>query len=170
LTFFRLDFTWFSGLQLVADNIIQGWQLRLKTTPSNSDSEDLSGAGEDFADIEPSHVTNTGLQPTLESGHALENVQNSSVVLGDNPSASAVLDACKRISIKSKAALGSGENHPGSWKDYPYDSAKRDQLLRARNRQVLNNQSNRRGLAYIEARSRNHPIGSDWCGCRQHWR
>jgi hypothetical protein len=122
-----------SGLQLVADNIVQGWQSRLKMTSSNGHSEDLSGAGEDFADIadvEPSHVTNTGLRPTLESD--LENVQNSSVVLGDNPSASAVLDAvANEFPLNRKQRLVAKRIIQGAltWKDYPYDSAKRDQLL-----------------------------------------
>jgi AAA domain len=94
--------------------------------------EDWSGAGEDFADIEPSHVTNTGLEPTLESGHGLENVLNSSVVLGDNPSASAVLDAvANEFPLNRKQRLVAERIIQGAltWKDYPYDSAKRDQLL-----------------------------------------
>ena len=132
LDIFRQTSRGSSGLQLVADNIVKGWQSRLKTTSSNSDSEDWSGAGEDFADIEPSHVTNTGLDPTLESGHGLENVPNTSVVLGDNPSASAVLDAvANEFPLNRKQRLVAERIIQGAltWKDYSYDSAKRDQLL-----------------------------------------
>jgi len=79
-----------------------------------------------------SHVTNTGLEPTLESGHGLENVPNSSVVLGDNPSASAgPYWVANEFPLNRKQRLVAERIIQGAltWKDYPYDSAKRDQLL-----------------------------------------
>ena len=82
------------GLQLVADNILQEWQLRLKASTSNSD-EDFSRADDGFADdsFSDMELSPAGLQPTLESGYGLENAQIPEFDPGDNPSAAAVLDA-----------------------------------------------------------------------------
>jgi len=67
LDIFRPSSRGSSGLQLVADNILQEWQLRLKAPPSNSD-EDFSYAGDGFADdgFSDMELSPAGLQPTLE--------------------------------------------------------------------------------------------------------
>jgi hypothetical protein len=113
------------------------------------------------------------LQPTLESGEGMENVRIPGFDPADNPSASAVLDAiANEFPLNRKQRLVAEKIIQGAltWKDYPYDSAKRDQLLMyigsEGNRQDTNNQSNSRGDADTEARTRGHLIGTDWCSRR----
>ena len=120
-----------SGLRLFLDETVKQWESKLKNPTSNDFVESIDDFNV-FLDPTSTELNGDGLQPTLDSDENQTRLENARVLLGDDPSAGLVLDiVCQQIPLNRKQFLIAKKliGEALAWKDNPYDSSKRDQLL-----------------------------------------
>ena len=118
-----------SGLRFIPDETIQDWQAELKKTRRTNDPDET--VANLFNDLIPDGDDGE-LEPTLMPEEDMEDLRHSRLFLEENPSASAVLDlVCQKLPLNQKQRLVAEKiiSEAISWKDHPYDTSKRDQLL-----------------------------------------
>lgn len=121
-----------SGLRFLSEDITRQWEARLKNHFSTDDDDSSVDSNEEIQNSYLNDTEDYGLQPALYSDNNRGSPADTHFLHDDNLSASTLLQAISQeLPLNRKQHLIAWKiiDEALSWKDYPYDSSKRDQMF-----------------------------------------